>query len=63
MLIVRPSKKKLKCEILSTAGKSPSGRIGHSMTFNEPINCIVIHGGKNELDKEFYLNDTYLLDL
>ena len=48
---------------LNPDGVPPAPRISHSMTYNESMNFIVIHGGKNESCDHFFLNDTFILQL
>jgi hypothetical protein len=62
MKLIKLVKKSLKISVLSSWGKGPEKRYGHSMEYYKKINKIIIYGGKNdEWDKIF--EDIYLFDL
>ena len=45
-------------------GIKPTPRYFHSLSFYEPGNFLIIHGGRNDYKSENYaLNDTYIFDL
>jgi len=44
-------------------GKPPAPRISASMDFSPDCNMLIIHGGKNELNNDNFMNDITLLDL
>lgn len=45
-------------------GVKPTARYFHSMSFYEPGNFLIVHGGRNDYKSEsFALNDTFIFDL
>lgn len=44
-------------------GLPPSPRYAHTMVYNENLNFIAIHGGKNSTSGEIFLSDTFILTL
>ena len=50
-------------DIPPTNGRPPSPRVSSSMDFSPDCNMIIIHGGKNELKNDNFMNDITLLDL
>ena len=50
-------------DIPPTNGKPPSPRVSASMNFSTECNMIIIHGGKNDLNEQSFMNDIAMLDL
>jgi hypothetical protein len=50
-------------DIPPTNGKPPSPRVSASMNFSTECNMIIIHGGKNDLHDQSFMNDITILDL
>lgn len=44
----------VKWEVLQTKGVPPAPRYGHGMVYNPNMGLIVIHGGRNDEDGDFY---------
>lgn len=44
-----------------TKGVHPSARYGHSLTYSQELNFILIHGGKNDNNDGVYFSDTFIL--
>ncbi|KRX07512.1 hypothetical protein PPERSA_11061 [Pseudocohnilembus persalinus] len=63
--VIEPDQQPLSWTEPNTQGLAPSPRYCHQMVFNDKLNILAIHGGKNDqnLVSEYYLNDTYILQL
>ena len=45
--------------LVNSIGKKPEPRYAHSMTLLDPLNLVVVYGGKNEGQREFF-KDLYI---